>query len=219
MNRTCTVLQQGLTMGDREDRGEPFVHRASIARFFSMPVLPGQRRQRHDPSRSFPVDLRCQHGSTRFTQVGLPFPVLQGSPRLFLTCQKPPERPPVHLGPSGIIPVHHGGLRFNPPYSPVHPGPWTGVNRGVPGAQWDWGIRQHVWLWNEAQIKNIVNKIHARRSEHVYEKCYNCPRSPLCMCDARHDMQIHCIRLLSINRLCRYLINTKHNTERVPNSQ
>ena len=108
--------------------------------FFSIPVLPGQRRQRHDPSRSFPVDLRCQHGSTRFTQVGLPFPVLQGSPRLFLTCQKPPERPPVHPGPSGIIPVHHGGLRFNPRYSPVHPGPWTGVNRGVPGAQWDWGI-------------------------------------------------------------------------------
>ena len=109
--------------------------------FFSIPVLPGQRRQRHDPSRSFPVDLRCQHGSTRFTQVGLTFPVLQGSPRLFLTCQKPPERPPVHPGPSGIIPVHHGGLRFNPRYSPVHPGPWTGVNRGVPGAQWDWGIK------------------------------------------------------------------------------
>ena len=106
---------------------------------FSIPVLPGQRRQRHDPSRSFPVDLRCQHGSTRFTQVGLPFPVLQGSPRFFLTCQKPPERPPVHPGPSGIIPVHHGALRFNSRYSPVHPGPWTGVNRGVPGAQWDWG--------------------------------------------------------------------------------
>ena len=108
--------------------------------FFSIPVLPGQRPQRHDPSRSFPVDIRCQHGSTRFTQVGLLFPVLQGSPRWFLTCQKPPERPPVHPGPSGIIPVHHGGLRFNPRYSPVHPGPWTGVNRGVPGAQWDWGI-------------------------------------------------------------------------------
>ena len=113
--------------------------------FFSIPVLPGQRRQGHDPSRSFPVDLRCQHGSTRFTQVGLPFPVLQGSPRLFLTCQKPPERPPVHPGPSGIIPVHHGGLRFNPRYSPVHPGPWTGVNRGVPGAQWDWGITFPPW--------------------------------------------------------------------------
>ena len=108
--------------------------------FVSIPVLPGQRRQRHDPSQSFPVDLRCQHGSTRFTQVGLPFPVLQGSPRWFLTCQKPPERPPVHPGPSGIIPVHHGGLRVNPRYSPVHPGPWTGVNLGVPGAQWDWGI-------------------------------------------------------------------------------
>ena len=136
-------------------------------------MLPGQRRQRHDPSRSFPVDLRCQHGSTRFTQVGLPFPVLQGSPRWFLTCQKPPERPPVHPGPSGIIPVHHGGTTVQPPVlpgsprsmdrdvpgenyvflpknldgrpsrpsrlgsTPGHPGSWTGVNRGVPGAYWD----------------------------------------------------------------------------------
>ena len=25
----------------------------------------------------------------------------------------------------------------------------------------------------------VVNKIHARRNEHVCEKCYNCPRSPL----------------------------------------
>ena len=107
---------------------------------FSIPVLPGQRRRRHDPSRSFPVDLRCQHGSTRFTQVGLPFPVLQGSPRWFLTCQKPPERPPVHPGPSGIILVRHCGTTVQPPVLPVHPGTWTGVNRGVPGAQWDWGI-------------------------------------------------------------------------------
>ena len=122
----------------------------------SIPVLPGQRRQRHDPSRSFPVDLRCQHGSTRFTQVGLPFPVLQGSPRLFLTCQKPPERPPVHPGPSGIIPVHHGGLRFNPRYSPVHPGSWTGVNRGVPGAQWDWGINDLKFLSDAVRIDSSL---------------------------------------------------------------
>ena len=131
MNRTCTVLQQGLTVGDREDRGEPFVHRASIARFFPIPVLPGQRRQRHDPSRSFPVDLRCQRGSTRFTQVGLPFPVLQGSPRWFLTCQKPPEIPPVHPGPSGIIPVHHGGTTVQPP---VLPGSPRSMDRGEPGS-------------------------------------------------------------------------------------
>ena len=106
---------------------------------FSIPVLPGQRRQRHDPSRSFPVDPRCQHGSTRFTQVGLPFPVLQGSPRWFLTCQnhrKDRRFIQVHQASSRSITV---ALRFNPRYSPVHPGPWTGVNRGVPGAQWDWG--------------------------------------------------------------------------------
>ena len=99
--------------------------------FFSIQVLPGQRRQRHDPSRSFPVDLRCQHGSTRFTQVGLPFPVLQGSPRWFLTCQKPPERPPVHPGPSGIIPVHHGGTTVQPP---VLPGSPRSMDRGEPGS-------------------------------------------------------------------------------------
>ena len=95
---------------------------------FSIPVLPGQRRQRHDPSRSFPVDL---HGSTRFTQVGLPFPVLQGSPRWFLTCQKPPERPPVHPGPPGIIPVHHGGTTVQPP---VLPGSSRSMDRGEPGS-------------------------------------------------------------------------------------
>ena len=94
-------------------------------------MLPGQRRQRHDPSRSFPLDLRCQHGSTRFTQVGLPFPVLQGSPRWFLTCQKPPERPPVHPGPSGIIPVHHGGTTVQPT---VLPGSPRSMDRGEPGS-------------------------------------------------------------------------------------
>ena len=94
-------------------------------------MLPGQRRQRHDPSRSLPVDLRCQHGSTRFTQVGLPSPVLQGSPRWFLTCQKPPERPPVHPGPSGIIPVHHGGTTVQ---LPVLPGSPRSMDRGEPGS-------------------------------------------------------------------------------------
>ena len=32
-----------------------------------------------------------------------------------------------------------------------------------------WGMRH----------KQIVNQIHARRNEHICEKCYNCPRSPL----------------------------------------
>ena len=143
MNRTCTVLQQGLTVGT----GRTAVNRLSTGRrqlVFPIPVLPGQCRQRHDPSRSFPVDLRCQHGSTRFTQVGLPFPVVQGSPRWFLTCQKPPERPPVHPGPSGIIPVHHGGTTVQPPVLPGSPRSMDRVNRGVPGAQWDWCITESV---------------------------------------------------------------------------
>ena len=77
------------------------------------------------------MGIRCQHGSTRFTQVGLPFPVLQGSPRWFLTCQKPPERPPVHPGPLGIIPVHHGGTTVQPP---VLPGSPRSMDRGEPGS-------------------------------------------------------------------------------------
>ena len=54
MNRTCTVLQQGLTVGDREDRGEPFVHRASIARCFPSrcsQVNAGSATILHGPSR------------------------------------------------------------------------------------------------------------------------------------------------------------------------
>ena len=70
-------------------------------------------------------------GPPRFTQVGLPFPVLQGSPRWFLTCQKSPERPPVHPGPSGIIPVHHGGTTVQPP---VLPGSPRSMDRGEPGS-------------------------------------------------------------------------------------
>ena len=46
-----------------------------------------------------------------------------------------------------------------PRYSPVHPGPWTGVNRGVPGAQWDWGIR-----W-EDRLKIDVRKVEVKYTE------------------------------------------------------
>ena len=42
-----------------------------------------------------------------------------------------------------------------PRYSPVHPGPWTGVNRGVPGAQWDWGI----WKGMTNIVLTNVNKV------------------------------------------------------------
>ena len=90
--------------------------------FFSIPVLPGQRRQRHDPSRSFPVDLRCQHGSTRFTQVGLPFPVLQGSPRWFFYMSKTTGKTPGssrssrhHPGPSRW---HYGSTPGTPRFTP-----------------------------------------------------------------------------------------------------
>ena len=127
MNRTCTVLQQGLTVGDREDRGEPFVHRAAIARFFPSrcsQVNAGSVTILHGPS-------RWTYGVNTFTQIGLPFPILQGSPRWFLTCQKPPERPPVHPGPSGIIPVHHGGTTVQPP---VLPGSPRSMDRGEPGS-------------------------------------------------------------------------------------
>ena len=68
MNRTFTVLQQGLTAGDREDRGEPFVHRASIARFFPSrcsQVNAGSATILHGPSRwTYGVNT-VQHGSPR----------------------------------------------------------------------------------------------------------------------------------------------------------
>ena len=95
-------------------------------------MLPGQRRQRHDPSRSFPVDLRCQHGSTRFTQVGLPFPVLQGSPRWFLTCQTTGKTP----GSSRSMTIRHhpGPSRWHSVQPPVLPGSPRSMDRGEPGS-------------------------------------------------------------------------------------
>ena len=130
MNRTCTVLQQGLTVGDREDRGEPFVHRVSIARFF---LHPGAPRSTPAAPRSFTVLPGGPTVSTRFNTVHPGRAPLPGPPRfttVVLTCQKPPERPPVHPGQSGIIPVHHGGTTVQPP---VLPGSPRSMDRGEPG--------------------------------------------------------------------------------------
>ena len=122
--------------------------------FFSIPVLPGQRRQRHDPSRwTYGVNT-VQHGSPRS---GSPSRSSQGSLRWFLTShyfwhvknhRKDPRFIQVHQASSRSITV---ALRFNPRYSPVHPGPWTGVNRGVPGAQWDWCI----YMVHQLKIQSV----------------------------------------------------------------
>ena len=72
--------------------------------------------------------------STRFNTVHPGRAPLPGPPRfttVVLTCQKPPERPPVHPGPSGIISVHHGGTTVQPP---VLPGSPRSVDRGEPGS-------------------------------------------------------------------------------------
>ena len=121
--------------------------------------------------------------STRFNTVHPGRAPLPGPPRfttVVLTCQKPPERPPVHPGPSGIIPVHQASsrsitvaLRFNPRYSPVHPGPWTGVNRGVPGAQWDWGIK------NACHKKNRLYKQFLCSGSHTCEEKYKTYKNKL----------------------------------------
>ena len=148
-------------------------------------MLPGQRRQRHDPSRSFPVDLRCQHGSTRFTQVGLPFPVLQCSPRWYLTCQKPLERPPVHPGPSGIIPVHHGGTTVQPP---VLPGSPRSMDRGEPGSTGSPVGLGHINT-TKRRARAITDSIterkqhgmrrdRARRNQQKRGKCHHSPKWP-----------------------------------------
>ena len=133
MNRTCTVLQQGLTVGDREDRGEPFVHRASIARFFlsrCSQVNAGSATILHGPSRwTYGVNT-VQHDSPR----SAPLP---GPPRfttVVFDMSKPTGKTP---GSSRSIRHHPGPSRWH--YGST-PGTWTGVNRGVPGAQWDWGI-------------------------------------------------------------------------------
>ena len=141
MNRTCTVLQQGLTVGDREDRGEPFVHRASIARFFPSrcsQVNAGSATILHGPSRwTYGVNT-VQHGSPRSGSPSRSSEVHHGGFWHVKNHRKDPRFIQVHQASSRSITV---ALRFNSRYSPVHPCPWTGVNRGVPGAQWDWGIR------------------------------------------------------------------------------
>ena len=68
-----------------------------------------------------------------------------------------PRGTPVHPGraPAGprFIPVHHGGTTVQPP---VLTGPWTGVNRGVPGAQWDWGINDTICIAINVSSKRIL---------------------------------------------------------------
>ena len=121
--------------------------------FFSIPVLPGQHRQRHDPSRSFPVDLRCQHGVNTVHPGRAPLP---GPPR-FTTVVF--DMSPVHPSPSGIIPVHHGGTTVQPP---VLPGSPRSMDRGEPGSTGSpVGIRNqesgNVYL-SQKYIVNIIQK-------------------------------------------------------------
>ena len=45
----------------------------------------------------------------------------------------------------------------------------------------------------------MVNKIHARRNEHLFEKCYNCPRSPLqTMCPQQQRRMLNSLLLTSL---------------------
>ena len=70
-------VQKGLTVGDREDRGEPFVHRASIARFF-----PSRCSQVNAAApRSFTVLPGGPTVSTRFNTVHSGRAPLPGPPR------------------------------------------------------------------------------------------------------------------------------------------
>ena len=90
---------------------------------FSIPVLPGQRRQRHDPSRSFPVDLRCQHGVNTVHPGRAPLP---GPPRfttVVLDISKTTGKTPGssrsirhHPGPSRW---HYGSTPGTPRFTPV----------------------------------------------------------------------------------------------------
>ena len=115
----------------------------------SRPSRPGSTPGHPGAPRFIQVEPRQGHGSSRR---------LHGSPRFSgRFTQVHAGRTPVTLR---FFPVLHGGatvlpgsprfipsrsitvaLRFNSRYSPVHLCPWTGVNRGVPGAQWDCGIR------------------------------------------------------------------------------
>ena len=92
-------------------------------------------------------------------------------------------------------------LRFNPRYSPVHPGPWTGVNRGVPGAQWDWGIRYRSHTEPLFKSKKILK----------FEDMYTMQVS-LFVYDLNNDLLPKSFRkLLSQNCLARHGIITRQN--------
>ena len=125
--------------------------------FFPTPVLPGQRRQRHDPSRSFPVDLRCQHGSTRFTQVGLPLPGPPMFTRVVFDMSKPTGKTPGssrsirhHPGPSRW---HYGSTPGTPRFTPVH-GP------GEPGS-----------AGSPVELMQANSGIMLRRKRHLLARC------------------------------------------------
>ena len=133
MNRTCTVWQQGLTVGDREDRGEPFVHRASIAHCFH----PGAPRS---APRSFTV-LPCGPTvSIRFNTVHPGRAPLPGPPRfttVVFDMSKTTGKTPGssrsirhHPGPSRW---HYGSTPGTPRFTPVHGPGWTGEYREPSG--------------------------------------------------------------------------------------
>ena len=136
MNRTCTVLQQGLSVGDREDRGEPFVHRASIAHFFTSrcsQVNAGSATILHGPSRwTYGVNT-VQHGSPRSGSPSRSSKVHHGGFWHVKNHRKDPRFIQVHQASSRSITV---ALRFNPGtprFTPVHGPGWTGEYREPSG--------------------------------------------------------------------------------------
>ena len=137
MNRTCTVLQQGLTVGDREDRGEPFVHRASIARFFPSrcsQVNAGSATILHGPSRWIYGVNRLDTVSTRFDTVHPGRAPLPGPPRftkVVFDMSKTTGKTP---GSSRSIRHHPGPSRWTTVQPPVLPGSPRSMDRGEPGS-------------------------------------------------------------------------------------
>ena len=102
--------------------------------FFPIPVLPGQRRQRHDPSRTFPVDLRCQHGSTRFNTVHPGRAPLPGPPRFTTVVFDMSKTTGKTPGSSRSIRHHPGPSRWTTVQPPVLPGSPRSMDRGEPGS-------------------------------------------------------------------------------------
>ena len=96
--------------------------------FFSIPVLPGQCRQRHDPSRwTYGVNTV----STRFNTVHPGRAPLPGPPRfttVLFDMSKTTGKTP---GLSRSTRHHHGGTTVQPP---VLPGSPRSMDRGEPGS-------------------------------------------------------------------------------------